>query len=258
MSLDKNIDIGIVLLPNKECTEFSNSISQTVSQKLPNLTILPNNPHITIIHIANQNPQDQLTFKKEFELFLNNTDLKKFSLPIKDIKATGGTAETGYKWLDLQFETPKYLYDLRTKIIGKFCPLHKGILTRMNDDPSNFVEGSKAKNDIDQCGVTFSNYTPHITTWYIDLPKETKTAAFEEIALSINKDHLLCSAETIALAELGRNGNAVRIIEQYSLNNKISISPMFQGFSAFLILIFTIYLILKFMKKKNLNSPKNI
>ncbi len=83
---------------------------------------------------------------------------------------------------------------------------------------SNFIAGSPAKNDIDQCGVTFSNYLPHITAWYVDLPKENKVNALEEIASAMHADKLSCSAEAVALVELGQNGNAVRIIEQYPLD----------------------------------------
>jgi hypothetical protein len=71
MSLNdsKDMDIGIVLLPNKECKAFANSMTADVAAKLPHLTKLPNNPHITMIHIANQNPQDALLLQKEFEQY---------------------------------------------------------------------------------------------------------------------------------------------------------------------------------------------
>ena len=246
---NNNVDIGIVLLPNKECKDFALNMTKAAAKKLPDFVELPNNPHITIIHIANQNPQDVLVLRKEFDQFHHKDSLKVFNFPIKGIKATGGNPETGYKWLDLQFETPKVLSELRTEILKTFCPLHKGVLTRMQDDPSNFIEGSTAKNDIDQCGVTFSNYIPHITTWYINLPKENKINTLEEIASSINADKLSCSAEDIALVELGRNGNATKIIEQYPLAKESLNVSWTQGISAGLMLVFAIYLLTKFMKK---------
>lgn len=254
MSLDENndIDIGIVLLPNKECKNFANSMTADVAAKLPSLTKLANNPHITMIHIANQNPQDVLTLQKEFEQFYSKVTLKAFNLPIKGIKATGGNSDTGYKWLDLQFDTPDILNNLRSQVIKIFCPLHKGVLTRMQDDPSNFTPGSPAKNDIDQCGVTFSSYLPHITTWYVDLPKENKVNALDEIASSMHADKLVCSAEAVALVELGRNGNAIRIIEQYPLAKESSNFSWAQGISVFLALMLITYLLSKFMKRLKL------
>lgn len=251
MSLNENnnMDIGIVLLPNKECKNFANAMTAEVAAKLPYLNKSPNNPHITMIHIANQNPQDVLVLQKEFEQFYSKVTLKAFNLPIKGIKATGGDPEAGYKWLDLQFDTPEYLQELRADVIKTFCPLHKGVLTRMQDDPSNFIEGSPAKNDIDQCGVTFSSYLPHITSWYVDLPKENKVTALEEIALSTHVDKLSCYAEALALVELGRNGNAMRIIEQYPLSKKDSNFLWAQGISVVLALMLIMYLLLKFMKK---------
>ncbi len=250
MSLNENndMDIGIVLLPNKECKAFANSMTADVAEKLPYLTKLPNNPHITMIHIANQNSQDVLALQKEFEQFYSKVTLKSFNLPIKSIKATGGNPEAGYKWLDLQFDTPDILNNLRTQVVKIICPLHKGVLTRMQDDPSNFIEGSPAKNDINQCGVTFSSYLPHITTWYVDLPKENKVNTLEEIALKLRADKLSCSAEAVALVELGRNGNAVRIIEQYPLSKESSNVSWAQGVSVVLILMFVMYLLSKFMK----------
>ena len=175
--------------------------------------------------------------------------MKAFDLPIKGIKATGGNSDTGYKWLDLQFDTPDILRDLRAEVVKTFCPLHKGFLTRMQDDPSNFIPGSPLKNDIDQCGVTFSSYLPHITTWYVDLPKENKVNALEEIASIMHADKLSCSAEAVALVELGRNGNAMRIIEQYPLAKESSNVSWAQGVSVVLMLMLVMYVLLKFMKK---------
>ena len=120
MSLDKNIDIGIVLLPNKECTEFSNSISQTVSQKLPNLTKLPNNPHITIIHIANQSLQDQLTLKKEFELLaphdmeqiIEDSLAQNYNFNNQEHYVHKGGLKTNNNWIEInkyQFGNYEYL-----------------------------------------------------------------------------------------------------------------------------------------------------
>lgn len=254
MSLNENkdMDIGIVLLPNKECKAFANSMTLEVAAKLPSLTKLTNNSHITMIHIANQSPQDVLILQKEFEQFYSKATLKAFNLPIKGIRATGGNSDVGYKWLDLQFDTPDILNNLRSQMVKIFCPLHKGVLTRMQDDSSNFIPGTPAKNDIDQCGVTFSSYLPHITTWYVDLPKENRVNALEEIASKLNADKLLCSAEEIALVELGRNGNAIRIIEQYPLANKISNFSWTQGTLVVLALMLIIYLLSKFMKRLKL------
>ena len=254
MSLNNanNMDIGIVLLPNKECKAFSNSMTAEVEAKLTSLAKLPNNPHITMIHIANLNTQDVLVLKKEFEQFYSKVTLKAFDLPIKGIKATGGNSESGYKWLDLEFDTPDILGNLRSQVVKTFCPLHKGVLTRMQDDPSNFIPGSSAKNDIDQCGVTFSNYLPHVTSWYVDIPKESKVTALEEIASSMHADKLSCSAEEIALVELGRNGNAVNIIEQYPLNQESSNISWDKGVPVILILMLVMYLLSKFMKRLKL------
>ncbi len=254
MSLNdtNNMDIGIVLLPNKECKAFVLNMTKEAADKLHGLVELPNNPHITMIHIANQNPQDVLALQKEFEQFYSKVTLKAFNLPIKGIKATGGNSDAGYKWLDLQFDTPDILSNLRSQVVKTFCPLHKGILTRMQDDPSNFIPGSPAKNDIDQCGVTFSNYLPHITTWYVDLPKENKVNTLEEIALKIHADKLSCSAEAVALVELGRNGNAMRIIEQYPLAKESSNFSWTQGISVVLALMLIMYLLSKFMKRLKL------
>ena len=68
-----NMDIGIVLLPNKECKAFANSMTVNVAAKPPSLTKLPNNPHITMIHIANHNPCNSL-YKVTFCKQENNVD----------------------------------------------------------------------------------------------------------------------------------------------------------------------------------------
>lgn len=211
-------NIGIVLLPNMECSLFVH-LHMTVRTAIETgITPAINNPHITLIHIANLNEEAQDGIKSTFLEFSNRNNLC-INLPIKAIKATGGSSETGFKWLDLQFDTLIQLANLRTAAVDTFCPLHNGTLSRMFDDPNNFSEGSQALDDITKCGVTFSSYTPHITAWYVNLPEVNKSIELEEIALLIEHaaDDLTCYATEIALVELGRNGNAIEIISQVPL-----------------------------------------
>lgn len=207
-------NIGIVFLLNQECKYFALHMSNIAGKVLTNYKKLLAIPHITAIHIANQNEESEARLKVAFQKFYNQLSPTCIKLPIKGIKATGGSVNEGYKWLDLQFETLPPLVEMRQNIVETFCPFHNGTLTRMNDEKITLEQ----QEEINRCGVTYKKYTPHITAWYIDLPNEPKTTQLEIIANSIKiPGNLECSVESIALIELGRNGNAVSIIEQYPL-----------------------------------------
>jgi hypothetical protein len=210
-------DIGIVLLPNDECKKFAQHMQAETSKALPTFEQLPTHPHITLIHIANINESQEAKLHEAFQQFAHSAASDTIPLPIKGIKATGGNEQEGYKWLDLQFETDPKLAQLQKAAVERFCSFHNGILTRMYDDMDKFIPSQR--EDIKNCGVTYSNYLPHISTWYVNLPHEQKTVHLQQIAdsMSLNIPELECSAEAIALVVLGRNGNAESIIEQYTL-----------------------------------------
>lgn len=209
-------DIGIVLLPNQECKDFAIHMASEAAKALPSFKEATNNPHITLIHIANLNPDEETKLHEHFLSIVADIYFKEIHLPIIGINPTGGNDAEGYKWLDLQFETLPALASLREPVIANFCPFHNGTLTRMHDDMEKFTP--EQKDQIEKCGVTFGNYLPHITTWYIDLPNESKTTLLQDLANSLKNEEInfTCRAEAIALVELGRNGNAIEIIQQYS------------------------------------------
>lgn len=215
-------DIGIVLLPNKDCKNFASHMTAETAKALPSCKEAVNNPHITLIHIANLNDNKESELKQAFHEFCHNLTFQTIPLPIKGINATGGSAVEGYKWLDLQFEILPDLAELRQGAIDSFCPFHNGILTRMNDDIQSFTH--QQMEQIEKCGVTYGNYLPHITAWYIDLPSEPKITQLQDIAnvMANEIDDLNCYAESIALVELGRNGNSMNIITQHPLNTQLS------------------------------------
>lgn len=210
-------DIGIVFLPNSECAALAKHITEVAAKALPTYKEAPNNPHITAIHIANLEPMGEFSLCTAFKSFAEKYSTTCTLLPIIGVNATGGNKDTGYKWLDLQFATLPELSGMRKDAVDTFCPYHNGILTRMNDDYATF--NAQQLKDIEFCGVTYSSYLPHITAWYIDLPNETKTNALQDLAVKLLPEtaNLYCSADSIALVELGRNGNAINILEQYPL-----------------------------------------
>gem|GEM_PF-5657692 len=213
-------DLGVVLLPNVKCSIFAEYRMQAAAFIATGGAYFVNTPHITLIHIANLNEESQGEIRGKF-LEFSQDKAGDYNLPIKGIKATGGDSETGFKWLDLQFHTLPPLADLRAMAVATFCPLHNGTLTRMFDDPNNFAEGSQSLEDIAKCGVAFSSYTPHITAWYVDLPNVSKSKLLEGVAndplVASGIEDLSCYATAIALVELGRNGNAIEVIEQVSI-----------------------------------------
>jgi hypothetical protein len=210
------MDIGIVLLPNKQCSDFGLWISEYSLIHLPALRKLENIPHISLIHIANVDTptQDLINiFKKFADSFTPNM----INFPIKAIVATGGSHEDGYKWLDLQFEISQDLVSLRNLSLSWFCPLHNGILERMFDDINEL--STSQLTDIENCGVIYSTYTPHLTAWYVDLPKEPKNQALATIASNIKlPEDLICNSNKIALVELSRNGNVISILNELPLS----------------------------------------
>ena len=217
---DDTKDIGIVFLPNQECKKYVNLMTTKAIKLLPDYKQAQNNPHVTAIHIAHLNKDAQDNLKQIADSFFLQFKNSCIKFPVIGIKATGGSIEEGFKWLDLQFETLEPLRALRDEIIEKFCPLHNGTLARMNDDQSNFIEGSQANTDIKECGVTYSSYIPHITAWYVDLPNEAKTTILNDVAQSLIAGSAMpetCYAESVAVVELERNGNAVEIIGSHPL-----------------------------------------
>jgi len=212
-------DIGIVLLPNQDCKSFALEISSQIEKQLPDSVKLSNTPHITLLHVANLDEVDQALLQRSFAKFIKDNNNQDINLPITGIKATGGSINAGYKWIDLQFITENKLQIFREVILKKFCFAHNGILTRINDDLANFNQDQLKQ--LEKCGVVTHPYTPHITLWYVDLPHENKIVELEYVAESLNHEikDLTCYADSIALVELGRNGNALGIIDQYTLAN---------------------------------------
>lgn len=208
-------DLGIVFLPNFECKKFADHMTNLTEKKLKSSKKIRNTPHITAIHIANLDASGVNNVKQEFKRFSKEISKNHIELPILTVNATGGTPIDGYKWLDLQFKGEPLLLDIRNKAVDIFCPFHNGVLTRMNDDITNFNEDQKEQ--IKRCGVTYKNYIPHITTWYVNLPIEAKTLVLEDLAREIDTEKLSCHVESIALVELGRNGNVVKIIDRHAL-----------------------------------------
>lgn len=212
-------DIGIVLLPNQACRDFVVKSSNHIAGELKGYKKLHNKPHITLIHIANLDKDGRREIKALFKEFYQEISDMHIDFPIIGVKATGGSEIDGYKWLDLQFETKEVLAKMHEKSVKKFCPLHKDILERMYDDIEKFDPTQKA--ELDECGVTYGNYTPHMTMWYVDLPHEQKTGKLHNIAESLNEQakSVQCYAESVALVELGRNGNVTRIVKQHELKH---------------------------------------
>lgn len=210
-------DIGIVLLPNDECKNLSLYLTLGIEERLSGSKKLENNPHITLLHIANQNEIQENFIKIAFKKFYDLMPNSQINLPFKATQATGGSKDLGYKWADLQFQTLDILNNLRESVLDQFCFFHNGILTRMHDDMDKFT--LEQLSQIEKCGIVTHPYTPHITLWYIDIPNENKSTELEEIISSFQGgiENLNCYADSIALVELGRNGNAFKIIEQYSL-----------------------------------------
>ena len=231
-------DLGIVFIPNSKCVNFIKGMTMAASLNLPNFKKAPNNPHITAIHIANLDEKSIVQMKDMFKTFATKHASTCIDLPVKGIRATGGSIETGFKWLDLDFELTPSLANIRKDATDTFCPLHKGMLTRMNDDYATFNE--KQLSDIEECGVTFSTYVPHTTAWYVDLPNEAKTAVLQDVAEAF-KDAtagLSCSVDRVALVELGRNGNAVDIVDSYPLAQDCLVQETPFGFGDFLLSVF--------------------
>ncbi len=211
-------DIGIVILPTKQCKEFANHMTAVTAKALPNFKNSFTHPHITLFHIANVAENDEAKIKQVFSEFRKIDGW--CPLNIKGIKATGGSEMEGFKWLDLQFKSSSKLANLREKAIEIFSPFHNGHLARMEDGMNKIT--AEQKEEIEKYGVTTSNYVPHITTWYIDLPNEPKTSELQIIAERFADEigNLQCQTASIALVELGRNGNAVEIIDEYSFYAK--------------------------------------
>ena len=215
-------DLGVVLLPNLECKNMANNLTEKIKNKLPvhylsNAIELDFHPHCTLIHIANQNESNQKEIVAQFNKFYQTHKGICIQLPIKEIAATGGNTKQGFKWFDIQFDASDALLKLRKEVISKFSPYNIGMLKRMNDDFENLT--SKQKDEVKKYGVSITPYIPHITAWYINLPNQTKSTELYTIAQSLKKDlqYTKCYAEYIAIAELGRNGNAVNIVEQKRL-----------------------------------------
>lgn len=210
-------DIGIVLLPNSECNKLALTRTTKITEQLIGYTQAKNTPHITLLHIANQDESHENRLKVEFENFYSQITKEAIDLPIDGYYATAGNGVSGYKWLDLAFNELENLKVLRHSILDKFCSFHNGTLTRMNDDMASYTEVQK--EEILKCGVVIYPYKPHITLWYIDIPNEERNPDLRGIANSFNKEELdvTCYAEQIALVELGRNGNAFKVIDAYSL-----------------------------------------
>ncbi len=199
-------EYGIVMIPGKECIKKAVSFNQKIENTLKNESIekVDNYWHITLYHGAYQQ-KDLLPLYKQ----LNELELNSFSITFTEIY------DTLDRWIDWKVINNDELHSLHCKIVGVGSQYSQRPLKRSADIYSSLTDVQRKQ--VDKYGVQgiLEYYTPHLTLFYAYPPNESLRKAVT--ALQPLPSNINCPAVSIAVGELGYNGNIINILYKIDL-----------------------------------------
>ena len=199
-------EYGIVIIPGKECIKKAVFFNQKITNILKDESIekVDNYWHVTLYHGAYRQKDLLQLYKQLSELELNS-----FSLTFTKIYNTLD------RWIDWKVINNDDLHSLHCKIVGIGSQYSQRPLKRSTDFSSSLTDAQRKQ--VDKYGVQgiLEYYTPHMTLFYAYPANEAlqnATALLQPLLSNMN-----CAIASIAVGELGYNGNIINILYKIDL-----------------------------------------
>lgn len=198
-------EYGIVLLLEDNSTKVAAELNKQIAAKLPELTNVNNNWHVTLYHGAyTKDGLDQIYAKLQ-SLKLEPLNLKFISI-----------YPTADRWIGLGIEKSEGLQQLHTTIVKLASPYHKRPLQRAVDTYADSPVDKRQQIDTYGVAGILEMYKPQMTLFY-QYPANSK---LQEVAKEITAPVPMSGqVAKLAIGELGYNGNIVKIIYTIDLPN---------------------------------------
>ena len=183
-------------------------LNAEIASLLPQFTNSPNKWHVTLYQGAYKLEDLPIIIK-----VLQNIKIKPMTLTFTSIYNTAD------RWIDFGIVKTAELDKLHYEVVGAFNKYHLRPLARVSDIYNTLSK--EKKEQVDKYGVSgvMEYYNPHLTVFY----KYPADAALQEASKKIQKlakEGMVCKASSIAIGELGYNGNIVNIIYKADIKIK--------------------------------------
>ncbi len=199
-------EYGIVIIPGKECIKKAMFFNQKLTNILKDKSIekVDNYWHVTLYHGAYRQKDLLQLYKQLSELNLNS-----FSLTFTEIY------DTLDRWIDWKVINNDDLHSLHCKIVGIGSQYSQRPLKRSADVYNSLTD--MQRKQVDKYGVQgiLEYYTPHMTLFYAYPANDAlqkATTVLQPLPSNMN-----CAAISVAVGELGYNGNIINILYKIDL-----------------------------------------
>jgi len=199
-------EYGIALILPKEYFTEAQRMNKEIAVQMPDVVNLPNVFHVTLYQgrfLDNQ--------IKELYQELKNQNFSKIKI---QLDSTIKTVEDCY--INWPVKKNQELENLHKKIVEIATPYHHGILFRYSDRYNKLSKKQQKQATLYGMPELLENYNPHITLFYLS----EENSEIKNIAKKISPTKLSQNSQesaSIAIGEIGYNGNMVRILHRIEL-----------------------------------------
>ena len=202
-------EYGIALILPPEYSIEAQKMNKEIAAQVPTATNMPNVFHVTLF-------QGCFAETKIGKLYLElkNQNFKKIKIRLApEIK----TAEDHY--INWSVHKSKELQNLHKAAVKIANPYHQGILARYLDSINELNKKQRSQVVIYGMSGLLDEYNPHVTLFYFaKKSSEIKNIAKKISPPKLTKGSPAPEAYSIAIAELGYNGNIEKVL--YSIELK--------------------------------------
>ncbi len=192
-------EYGIVVLPSAEIAVKAAEMNTEFATKLGN------NPgnfwHVTLYHLA----CSEASLTKIVDE-LSKLEIEPFQLEFKNIYSTAD------RWIDWGMKNTDPLHELHRKVIEIASSHRMRPLDRARDIYEDLSPDRKAQVDAYGVSGVLEFYNPHMTLFYRYPPDATLQGVAAEFARDNGDAEMNGNASSIAVVELGYNGNIEKIV----------------------------------------------
>ncbi len=210
-------EYGIVLLPTSEICMETERLNKEITKTFPNIANQPNNFHITLLQ-GRFKESNLASLIEAVKATLTDNFICPLAIELEPALSLHGAQNIFW-----DVKKNSALLNLHGLMVHNVSMLRDASLQRYQD--TYLTLAPHHQKQIDQFGVrnVLEHYHPHFTLFYGEKPAkeqiEAQTQNMKQIAQSLvpNKDLLKFTATTVAIGELGYQGNLIKIIEKIEL-----------------------------------------
>jgi len=193
-------EYGIVIIPEAKVTKEAAELNQKAANFLSGLENPENNYHITLYHGVFPDGKLEEIYKK-----IESSNFKPLDLKFTTIYSTSN------RWVDRGVEKSREIENLHRKIVEIANSYHIRPLKRVSDIYDKLDKEQQKQADLYGVTGVLDSYKPHMTVFYAYPENKNLVDAAAQLS-PIAKEHESFKADTIAIGELGYNGNLTKIL----------------------------------------------